>query len=135
MLEWSKHPDGWHAEGYHIELPEPFRWLVFDEADDDSEPSAVSLGVQPLATARTLTEAKREAKILATARRRDEVRRKQLLTMLTALSCAALLWATPSSGSVLLVIGAAGLAVRSAAVLLGTLMPTAFGEQHQAFYQ
>jgi len=133
MLDWIEHADGWHADGFRIELVEPFRWFVIDRSAQDH--ASVSLGVQPLAIERTLTEAKREAELLAASRRRSDLRRRHILTLLVVLSTSVFLAATSPGGNAAVVIGGAFLATRSAMFLLGSFLPTALGERHQTFYQ
>ena len=73
MLTWRHEGDGWHADGYIIRLAEPFRWIL---TKAEPESSSVSIPVAPLATARTLTEAKLatiEQRIEALSSLRDEL--------------------------------------------------------------
>ena len=77
MLSWTKGPDGWYSNGFRIELAEPFRWLLVEV---DHQKAQVRIEQQPLAVARSLTECKREAELLAAARQRAELRRKHSVT-------------------------------------------------------
>lgn len=132
MLTWTQRADGWYSNGFRIELAAPFRWLLLDS---EHTPAVVGPEVTPLAVARTLTECKREAELLTAARQRAEVRRRHIVTLLMVLAAAPMLFV--GSANTKIVVGAivAFLAVRSVSVILGTLLPQAFGEQHEVFYQ
>ena len=134
MLDWTECSEGWRSDGFRIVLAEPFRWLLLDE-ENQPDQSAVSVGWEPLAVARSLTEAKREAELIASARARAEVRKRHFLTLLLAGGVALLLLGGPITGNELPLLVAGIVAVRSTAILLGTLLPTAFGMQHEVFYQ
>jgi hypothetical protein len=117
-----------------IVLAEPFRWLIIDE-DAPPVESAVSIAREPLAVARSLTEAKREAELIASARARSKVRRRHLLTLLISSSAALMVVGAPFAGSGLLLVIAGSVAARSTLFLLGTLMPATLRGQHEVFYQ
>ena len=130
MLSWTKGPDGWYSNGFRIELAEPFRWLLVEV---DHQKAQVRIEQQPLAVARSLTECKREAELLAAARQRAELRRKHSVTFVTILALFVLL--IGSTTDPLVLFSVVFLALRSLFVLLGTLLPAGFGEQHEVFYQ
>jgi hypothetical protein len=134
MLVWTEGPEGWRADGLKIVLAEPFRWLIIDE-DAPPVESAVSIAREPLAVARSLTEAKREAELIASARARSKVRRRHLLTLLISSSAALMVVGAPFAGSGLLLVIAGSVAARSTLFLLGTLMPATLRGQHEVFYQ
>ena len=118
-------------------LAEPFRWLLLDEYPEQAEATAPAVGIahEPLATARTLTEAKREAELIAASRTRTEVQKRQVLALLISLGVALLIVGAPVSGGELPLLVAGIVAVRSTTILLGTLIPAAFGSSHEVFYQ
>jgi len=95
----------------------------------------VSVGYEPLAVARSLTEAKREAELIASARARSEARRRHILTVLISASVALMFVGAPFTGSGLLLLAAGSIAARSTMFLLGTLMPSTLSSRHQLFYQ
>ena len=132
MLEWTQHPDGWHSNGFRIELAEPYRWVLVDAGE---RPVAVGQREEPLAVTRSLTECKREAELLAAKRRRHDVQRRQIMTVLIALCSTPFLLGSSSTVDAVIVLVALVLATRSVAILLGTLAPRALGEQHEVFYQ
>ena len=133
MLTWTQRSDGWHANGLRIELAAPFRWLLLEAEQKD--PTAVHLETKPLAVARSLTECKREAELLMAKRRRRDVQRRQIVTLLLILACTPLLVGTDLAFNAMIVIAAVTIATRSIIVLLGSLLPQALGEQHEVFYQ
>ena len=133
MLTWTQRQDGWYADEYVIRLVRPFCWAL-TQAEDAPE-AAVSIPTEPLATGRTLTECKREAELIASARSRADTRRRQCLLLLISISAALMMLGAPFGGNGLALLVVGILAVRSTAILLGTLIPSAFGEQHEVFYQ
>ena len=135
MLDWTECPEGWTSEGFKIVLAAPYRWLVLETVDPAEPIRSVSVPREPLAIARTLTGAKREAELIASSRGRAEVRRRHVLIMLLAAGIAMLLVGAPFDGNELALLAAGIVAVRSGTILLGTLIPAVFGEQHEVFYQ
>lgn len=133
MLSWTQRSDGWYSNGFRIELAGPFRWLLLEGEPDTS---SVSLGPRPLAVARSLTECKREAELVVSARARAEVQRRHFAILLLTVAATILLVGSVSSNTAV-VVGIVGicLATRSVLTLLGTLLPTFLGQQHEVFYQ
>jgi hypothetical protein len=134
MLTWKECSEGWCTDGFKIVLDKPVRWLLIDEESPPME-SAVSVGYEPLAVARSLTEAKREAELIVSARARSEARRRHVLTVLISASVALMLVGAPFAGSGLLLAIAGSVAARSTMFLLGTLIPSTLSSRHQLFYQ
>ncbi len=132
MLTWTQRPDGWYSNDFRIELAEPHRWLLLDH---DEQLSAVDHRAQPLAVARSLTECKREAELLAAKRRRRDVQRRQVVLAVLAFAVTPFLLGSPSNVSAVLLVAVLVVATRSVTILLGTLTPQALGEQHEVFYQ
>ncbi|MCP3993513.1 MAG: hypothetical protein GY722_00400 [bacterium] len=119
-------------ERVRIELAEPHRRLPLDQ---EQQLSAVDHRVQPLAVARSLTECKREAELLAAKRRRRDVQRRQVVLAVLAFAVTPFLLGSPSNVSAVLLVAVLVVATRSVTILLGTLTPQALGEQHEVFYQ
>lgn len=134
MLLWTECPEGWCADGFRIVLTEPFRWLLVDVETPPTQ-SAVSVGLEPLAVARSLTEAKREAELIVSARARSEIRRRHLMTVLMSASVALMLVGAPFAGNGWLLLIAGSVAARSTMFLLGTLVPDVLSARHEVFYQ
>jgi hypothetical protein len=134
MLVWTECPEGWRADGFRIVLAEPFRWLLIDDDEPPTE-SAVRVGGEPLAVARSLTEAKREAELIALARARSAVRRRHLLTLLISASVVLMFIGAPLAGNGVLLVIAGSVAARSTMFLLGTLVPDVLSTRHNVFYQ
>ena len=132
MLSWTQESDGWHSNGFRIELAEPHRWLLLDKKE---QIPSVRQAEQPLAVTRSLTECKREAELVMGKRRRFEVQRRQIMILLLVLAVTTLVVGTPSDANGVIVVLAVVVATRSLTVLLGTFAPTALGERHEVFYQ
>lgn len=134
MLTWTERADGWYANGYRIELAGPFRWLLLD-ANRSHDVGAVRLEEHPLAVARSFTECKREAELLEARRRKHLQQRQHIILLLLILGATPLALGASSFGNGMIVVLAIALATRSVMFLLGSVLPRAFGEQHQVFYQ
>lgn len=132
MLSWTERADGWYSNGFRIELVEPHRWVLVDSA---ASPAIVGQPTTPLAVARSLTECKREAELVAAKRRRKDVQRRQMVLLILAIAVTPFLLGSSSNGNAIVVLCGLVVATRSVTVLLGTLAPRALGEQHEVFYQ
>lgn len=132
MLSWTQRSDGWYSNGFRIALAGPHRWLLLEAKRDTP---GVGLEEQALAVARSLTECKREAELVAAKHRRGDIQRRNIATLLLVLASTPLLLGNSSLADGVIILVALGLATRSITVLLGTLMPRALGEQHEVFYQ
>ena len=132
MLAWTQRSDGWHSNGFRIELAEPYRWVLVDAGE---RPVAAGQLREPLAITRSLTECKREAELLAAKRRRHDVQHRQIRTLLIALSSTPFLLGSSSDVNATIVLVALVVAARSLLILLGTLMPRSLREYHEVFYQ
>lgn len=134
MLSWTQQADGWYADGFRIELRAPFQWVLVDlEIDEDS--AQVSTDLEPLAAERTLSQCKREASILATARRRSVLRRRHARTLLILVAASVLLLGPSQATNVLVILVASVIAVRSLGVIVGTYAWNTLGSAHEVFYQ
>lgn len=132
MLTWTEHTDGWHANGFRIESVAPFRWRVLD---NQRTRSPVSLEEEPLAVTRTLTEAKREAELVADARRRAELRKKHFVILGLIFGSGTVLLGDAPVQNIGVVIVLATLATRSLGVIVGTILSRSYAANHEVFYQ
>ncbi len=83
MLTWKLERNGWVSNGYRIELLEPCHWVLLKNEPVQAEPI-------PLAETHTLTQCKRKAEFLDTARRLTRVRRRLWAELIVALLAFAL---------------------------------------------
>jgi hypothetical protein len=132
VLAWTQQTDGWHADGFLIELSAPRRWLLLDS---DRLVQSVSIEERPLAVARTLTECKREAELLAAARRRADLRRKHTALLLLMLAALPILVGSSFPQNALVVVTFATLATRSLGVVVGTILWRWTRGGGEVFYQ
>jgi hypothetical protein len=132
MTTWTERPDGWHSDGLHIVLAAPFKWLLFDNERPDTP---VGIPEQPLAVARSLTECKREAELVLARRQRAEIRRRHAVILLLVIAGSLLMLGPSWNVNAFIVLIALGLSSRSIGILVGTVLPSAFRERHQIFYQ
>lgn len=132
MLTWTQQPDGWHANGFRIELAAPRRWLLLD---DEREVQQVGPEERPLAVARTLTECKREAELLAAAQRRADLRKRHLAYLILCPCAAILLIGSAPLLNILIVATLATLATRSLGVITGTILWRSAASRDDLFYQ
>ncbi|MDX2342612.1 MAG: hypothetical protein QNL12_02240 [Acidimicrobiia bacterium] len=140
MLSWTQQADGWHADGYHIELAAPFHWVL---TKDTVQPASRHESIQyvtnlpePLAMARTLTEAKREAELDDMACYRAQVRRRHIAILLTILAVAVLSIGGSPLQSITMVLLVAYFTTRSLGVIAGTLLWKLGGNSRETvFYQ
>ncbi len=139
MLSWTQRPDGWHANGYHIELAAPFRWVLTQDVPEARAEAAigyVSTPPAPLATARTLTEAKREAEIHDSTQYRAAKRRRHGAMLLLIVASGALVMGDSPLTNLAVLLVIAYLAIRSIGVIVGTWLWRLSGISHgQYFYQ
>ncbi|MCP4967087.1 MAG: hypothetical protein GY926_17870 [bacterium] len=139
MLTWTQQDDAWYAEGFRIVRYAPYRW-VLTEPDPDSDPEGlinlVAPALQPLATARTLSEAKREAELRDASRRRVQLRRRHVMILLLAVAATVLALGESAVFNVGLIFAATYVALRSIGFILGTLFWRSAGSAKEvAFYQ
>ncbi len=133
MLAWTQRSDGWHANGFLIRLVEPFCWVLLE---DRVEPEAtVHDAVEPLATARTLTECKREAELLVTARHRSSMRKRLIARILLALCALPLSGGLAAPWDLLVATLLGGVALGSAVTLAATFFTEAKWSYDELFYQ
>jgi hypothetical protein len=133
MLAWTQHADGWHADGYLIRLAAPFRWVLVPE--DDASTDAVSAVAEPLATTRTLTEAKREAELLATAVHRSERRRNWAAQALTGICAIVFAVGLPMPWAFIVTVALGIFALRCLALILGSALAATNYSHTDFFYQ
>jgi hypothetical protein len=103
--------------------------------DDDREVLPVGPEEQPLAVARTLSECKREAELLAAAHNRAELRKRHLAYLVLSPCAAILLIGSSAVLNVLIVATLATLATRSLGVIAGTVLWRSVGSWDDVFYQ
>lgn len=132
MLSWTQRDDGWYADGFRIELRAPFHWVLVDL--DADEPARVSTDLEPLAVEKTLSECKREAEILVSARHRSALRRKHLRILLLVVAGSVLLLGQTPTTNVLVVLLAGFIVARSLGVIVGSFTPNILGAPHEVFY-
>ena len=131
MLTWTEHSEGWRSDGYLIQLAGPFRWIVLDAARAEA---AVTAHPEPMATARTLTAAKREAEIVERGRRRAELRRRHLGLLAIAVAAGFLLAGGSALYDLVVIATVFLVAVRSVGVIVGTYVGSHW-RGNQIFYQ
>lgn len=132
MTTWTERPDGLHSDGLRIVLAAPFQWLLFD---DERPAAAVGIPEQPLAVARSLTECKREAELVIARRHRAALRQRHMVILLLVIAGSFLMLGPSWTVNAFVVLLALGLGARSIGVLVGTVLPGAFREHHEVFYQ
>jgi len=137
MLSWTQQNDGWHANGYHIKLLAPFRWvLTEDQAPVDDTISYVSPVTEPLATTRTLTAAKREAELLIAAQYRAAMRRRHAAILPLLVGASLLLIGNSQVQNLGVLLVGTYFAIRSLGVIFGTWLWRIAGIAHEdVFYQ
>jgi hypothetical protein len=132
LLTWTEQAGAWQADGFRIELAAPLRWLLLD---NDREIRSVGLEEAPLAVARTLSECKREAELLAAARQRSDLRRKHMVLLLLMLASLPMLLGPSFTQNALLVLIVATVAARSLGVITGTILWRWSHPDLDVFYQ
>jgi hypothetical protein len=133
MLQWTRDHDGFRSDGYVIRSAAPFRWVLSNEAPSAMTP--VHVVVEPLATARTLGEAKRAAELHSAATHRTEVIRRGVSTLILSM-CGMVFAATaPVPWNFFLTFGLITLALRSVAFLLGLALSRWSASFDDFFYQ
>lgn len=141
LLSWTQQSDGWHANGYRIVLEAPRRWILTEEAPEsmaalDSAIGYVSTPTEPLAQARTLTEAKREAELFDLAKHRAALRSRHTVILLVTLAIGILLWGGPPMQNLALLLVVAYFVLRSLGVIMGTILwRWAISARDAHFYQ
>ena len=139
MLNWTQQNDAWYADGFRIVRDAPYQW-VLTEPEPDSEPERLinflAPALQPLATARTLSEAKREAELRDAARRRAQLRRRHAMILLLTVAATVLALGESAVLNTGLILAATYVALRSTGFILGTLFWRSAGSAREvAFYQ
>ena len=125
MLSWTQQDDGWHAKGFRIVCDAPSRWLLTEPAPQPASDGLINFvapGVEPLATARTLSEAKREAEICDAARNRAHLRRRHSAMLLLTVAIAILSLGESEVINASIALAASYGLLRSTGVILGTLL-------------
>lgn len=82
----------------------------------------VSTPAEPLARARTLSEAKREAELLRLAKHRAALRRRHAVILLLTLAIGILLWGGSPLQNFALLLVMAYFTLRSVGVIMGTIL-------------
>ena len=139
MLSWTQQNDGWYANGFRIVRDAPCRWILTEPdpiVPAEGPISFVAPTLEPLATARTLSEAKREAEIREAARRRASLRRRHSSVLLLTIAIAVLALGDSAVLNTGIILAASYVVLRSIGVILGTLLwRIAGGAKDLAFYQ
>lgn len=119
MLTWKQEHNGWVANGYRIELSEPYHWVLLR-----NEPRSAPVQVEPipLAETRTLTQCKREAELLNAAGRLARIRRRLWGQLIMALMAFAFLPSMPPPWDLVLFLVLLIVAARAIGFLAGTYM-------------
>ena len=139
MLSWTQQSDGWYANGFRIVRDAPSRWLLTEpppEPASDGLINFVAPAVEPLATARTLSEAKREAEICDAARNRARLRRRHSAILLLTVATTILSLGESQLVNATIILAASYFVLRSTGMILGTLLWRIAGNAADvAFYQ
>ncbi len=136
MLTWTQEIDSWHASGFRIELQAPNRWALVDlDADQSVGSNLVVTDDKPLAVEATLSQCKRKAALVVTARRTSVLRRRHARVLLLTLATMILLLGASAGMNFLVVLAACVVAARSLGILLGTFGWTYAGLANADFYQ
>lgn len=132
MLAWTKAEDGLHANGYVIRLMGPFQWVLSEATTDSAQ---VRLTDEPLATARTLAAAKREAELLVAANRRSALRRRWIATALLASGSTVFTAGAAAPWGFVLTFALVVIAIRSVGLLTGMLLAPFVSQHDDLIYQ
>ncbi|MDJ0665040.1 MAG: hypothetical protein QNJ75_10785 [Acidimicrobiia bacterium] len=137
MLTWTQRPDGWYANGYVIRLVAPFCWILTEVSAEDapSTMQAVSIPIEPLATSRTLTEAKREAELIEAAHVRSAFYRRHMVFFLIACSVAVLVAGAAAPWGLIMTVAAGAVALGVLSRMAGHAFARSPFHRHQIFYQ
>lgn len=133
MLAWTKDADGIRANGYLIRLVRPFEWVVTGVSRD--EQTAVRRLDEPLATTRTLAEAKREAELLHASERRRDLCRRWLMAMLLACGGAVFSASAAPPWGFIVTFAFVMVAVRSAGLIVGMMLAPFVSQSDDLMYQ
>ena len=137
MLTWTQRPDGWYANGYVIRLVAPFCWILTEVPAEEtpSEIGPVSIPIEPLATSRTLTEAKREAEMIEAAHMRSAFYRRHAALFLIACSVAVLVIGAAAPWGFIMTVAASAVALGALSRMAGYAFGRSPYRRHQIFYQ
>lgn len=132
MLSWIQDEDGWVANGYRIRLVRPFHW---DLLDDITPTGAVFAEPTPLATTRTLSACKREAELLETASRANEIRRRSWGLLVLALTGFFFVPSFNPPAALVAFLTLLAVASRAAGLIAGSYMARSHLTADNLFYQ
>jgi hypothetical protein len=134
MLQWVNDSDGWRSNGFLIRQGGPSRWLLLETAIVD-ESCLVNVIPEPLTVTTTLSNAKREAELLATSRQSADQRRSSVLQLLASGAGVVMVLGFGEPWNMFLSFALTGTALHAAAKLLSSWIDHWAGDPGDLFYQ
>ena len=133
MLSWVHDREGWRSNGFVIQLLVPSRWALTEATPADTGP--VHTLSDPLFVARTLTDAMREAELLAASRKASEQRRDWTVQFLAAFLAVFIAVDLAAPWNMFVSFALCGLALRALARMIASVITPWAGHPEDLFYQ
>ena len=133
MLDWRRDTEGLRANGYLIRSAAPFRWVL--NTDVPAATTAVHVVNPPLATTRTLSEAKREAELHRAETHRADVMHRWLATLISSICAMVFAAGAPVPWNFFLTLALATLCLRAIGFMLGLALSRWTASVDDLFYQ
>jgi hypothetical protein len=134
MLKWVNDSDGWRSNGFLIRPNGPSRWLLSERPIVD-ESKLVRVIPEPLTTTATLSDAKREAELLAESKQSADQRRSWMLQLFTSGAGMVMVLGLAEPWNMFLSFALAGTALRAMLKLLASWIGRWVGYPDEMFYQ